>query len=149
MITAFGGGLALAGCASLVNPSASDVQIVAHPVPAHCEVTGHDGFAASLDTPATVSVPHAAAPVTVSCTAPGYKRTVNSLQATPSGWIWGNTALIPMTGGVVALALVVDQTLGSDWTYRPDHSVDMEAERERAVTIRSRDGTQQLDLKAR
>jgi len=131
------------------NASESEVHIRTNPVVAHCELSGQDGYAASVETPETLTIPHSAAPVTVSCIAPGFRRTVNSLNSTPSGWIWGNSALIVATGGAAALGLVVDQTLGSDRTYRPEMTVDLDPERSRSIRARSRDGRQTLDLKTK
>jgi hypothetical protein len=139
----------LSACASLVNPSSSDVQVQTHPIPARCELSGRNGFATVVDSPAKVTIPHSAAPVTVVCEAPGYRRTVNSLTATSSGWVWGNSALIAVTGGVAALGLLVDEALGSDWTYRKELKIDLDAERRRPVRVKSRDGTQDMELEAR
>ncbi|CAA7616154.1 hypothetical protein [Magnetospirillum sp. SS-4] len=141
--------LALAACAALVNPSQSEVQIHTSPERARCELSGRGGFSTVVDTPAKAVIPHAAAPVTVACEAPGHRRTVSSLNATSSGWVWGNSALIAVTGGVAALGLLVDQALGADWTYGKDHRVDLDAERKRPLRARSRDGVHDLELEAR
>ena len=141
--------IAVAACASAINPSASDVQIRTNPDRAHCEMTGGEGYRAEIDTPAVVTIPHSAAPVQVACTAPGRRRTVNTLSATSSGWIWGNTALLMVTGGAAVLGLVVDDALGSNWTYPSDAIFDLDAERQRSVQVKARDGSQTLDLKAR
>ncbi len=112
-------------------------------------MTGREGYHAVIDTPAMVTVPHSAAPVQVACSAPGHRRTVNSLSATSSGWIWGNSALLMVTGGAAVLGLVVDEALGSNWTYPSDAKFDLDAERQRPVRVQTRDGSQNLDLKAR
>lgn len=125
------------------------MQIRTSPETAHCELTGREGYGAVIDTPATLTIPHSAAPVQVACTAPGHRRTVNSLSATSSGWIWGNSALIIVTGGAAVVGLVVDEALGSNWTYPDDAKFDLDAERQRPVRVRSRDGSQDLNLKAR
>ena len=137
------------GCASVFNSSESEVQLRTNPASAHCQLSGQDGYSASVETPAAVMVPHAAAPVTVACVAGGYRRTVNSLNTTPSGWMWANSALLVATGGAVALGLVVDQSLGTDRTYRPEMNVDLDPERTRSIHARSRDGHQDLELKTR
>ncbi len=124
------------------------MQIRTNPDKARCELSG-GGYKAVVETPATVTIPHAAAPVTVACSAPGFRRTVNSLNATSSGWIWGNSALIIATGGAAALGLAVDHALGSDWTYRPDVTVDLDVERKRQVLTHSRNGGSDLELEAR
>ena len=139
----------ITACASAFNPPSSDVQISTNPPQSHCELSGRDGFAAVVDTPSKLSIPHAAAPVQVVCTAPGHRRTVNTLNATSSGWIWGNSALIAVTGGAMVLGLVVDEALGSNWTYPSDANFDLDVERQRPIRVRSRDGSQDLDLKAR
>ena len=115
----------------------------------HCELSGRDGFTATVDTPAKITIPHSAAPVQVACTAPGHRRTVNTLSATSSGWIWGNSALMVVTGGAVVLGLVVDEALGSNWTYPSDAKFDLDVDRQRPVRATSRDGSQDLNLKAR
>lgn len=141
--------LALTGCASLFNPSESEVQLQTKPEQSRCELTGLGGFAMTVSTPATVAIPHSAAPVTVACSAPGYKRTVNSLHASGSGWIWANSAFVIATTGVAALGLVVDEALGSNRTYQKDVTVELEVEAKRPVRARSRDGVHDLNLEAR
>ncbi|RAU22688.1 hypothetical protein CU669_08425 [Paramagnetospirillum kuznetsovii] len=142
-------GTTLAACASMFNPTRSEVQIRTNPEHARCELTGRDGFSAVIETPTTIDIPHSAAPVTVACDAPGFRRTVSSLNAASSGWIWANSALLMATGGVAALGLVVDEALGSDWTYKKDMSVELDAERKRPLRAKSRDGAQDLRLQAR
>lgn len=139
----------MVACASALNPLASDVRIGTNPEAAHCELTGRDGYRAEIQTPVMVTIPHAAAPVVVVCTAPGYRRTVNSLNATSSGWIWGNSALLIVTGGAAVLGLVVDEVLGSNWTYPSNAEFELDAERQRPVRVQSRDGSQDLNLRAR
>jgi len=144
-----GGLVAVASCASAVNPRESEVQIRTNPDAAHCVLSGREDYRAEVDTPAMMTIPHSAAPVQVACTAPGHRRTVNVLGATSSGWIWGNSALLMVTGGAAVLGLVVDEALGSDWTYPGDAKFDLDAERQRSVRIQTRDGSQDLDIKAR
>ena len=139
----------ITACASAFNPPSSDVQISTNPPQSHCELSGRDGFTAVVDTPAKLSIPHSAAPVQVSCNAPGHRRTVNTLNATSSGWIWGNSALIVVTGGAMVLGLVVDEALGSNWTYPSDAKFDLDVERQRPIRAKSRDGRLDLELKAR
>ena len=136
-------------CASAINPQESEVQIRTNPATAQCALTGREGYHAMIDTPAVVTIPHSAAPVQVVCTAPGHRRTVNTLSATSSGWIWGNSALLMVTGGAAVLGLVVDEALGSNWTFPNDATFDLDAERQRQVLVKTRDGSQDLNLKAR
>ncbi|OAN44676.1 hypothetical protein A6A04_07550 [Paramagnetospirillum marisnigri] len=133
----------------MFNPAQSDVQIRTNPDKAQCRLSGRGGYNAEIETPAKVTIPHSAAPVTVTCEAPGFRRTVASLQANSSGWIWANSGFIVATGGAAVLGLVVDEALGSDWTYRKDVNLELDAERVRPVRVRSRDGSEDLRLEAR
>ncbi len=145
----FGVSLVVASCASMFNPPGSEVMFRTNPAQADCDLSGRDGYRLTIQTPVTLTVPHSAAPITVSCLAPGFRRTVSTLDVTASGWIWGNSALLIATGGVAVLGLVVDEALGSDWTYRKDMSLDLDADRKRMLRARSRDGAQDLKLETR
>jgi hypothetical protein len=138
--------LGLVGCASLVNSRTAEVRIATQPVQAHCTLSGEDDYRAEIDSPAVIAIPRAAAPITVECTAAGYRRTVASLQAGSGGWIWGNSALIVGTAGAAVLGLVVDETLGSNQTFDPDLTVTLESERARALRARSRADGHVLDI---
>lgn len=141
--------LGLASCASLVNPSTSEVQIRTRPDHAHCDLSGHDGFSLAIDTPATVTLPRSAAPVTVACQAPGFRRTVNTLDATANGWLWGNSAFMLATSGAGALGLLVDETLGAGRTFRKEAEIDLDPDRKRTLRAIQRNGGQELDLQTR
>jgi hypothetical protein len=91
-------------------------------------------------------VPRAAAPVTVACTAPGYRRTVATLTATADGWVWGNSALMVVTGGVALLGLAVDEAVGSVWEYDPDFTLPLDEEKRRPLTVRERGTATELKL---
>jgi hypothetical protein len=130
--------VSLSGCASVINASTADVWIHTQPEPAQCDLTGRGGFTRSIQAPALVAVPRAAAPVTVACSAPGFRRTVASLNATPDGWVWGNSALVVVSGGVAILGMAVDEVVGSAWDYRDDLTVPLDVDRRRAVSTRSR-----------
>lgn len=138
--------LLAAGCASMVNGPSSEVNIATQPAGARCHLGGSDGFSADIVTPMTVQLPHKAAPVTVTCEAPGYRRTVNTLNAGGSGWLWGNTAFIVFTGGAAVLGLVVDETVGATTSYRKDFRMDLDAEAARRLRATQRNGGPSFDL---
>lgn len=139
----------LAACASLVSPSETTVQLRTTPEQAQCELKGRGGFAMSVATPAAVNLPSSATPVTVTCTAPGFRPTVNTLSATANGWIWGNSAFIVATGGVALLGAIVDESRGAGRSYRTDAAFDLDVDRPRPVKVVQRDGARQYDLQAR
>lgn len=139
----------LAGCASVVGSSDSDVAIRTNPPGATCELRGRDGYAATVTTPATLAVPHDAAPVTVRCAAPGHRATSYTLDSSTDGWVWGNSAFIVASGGVALLGLMVDEGLGAGRSYSPDVHYDLPPDRPRAVRAQSRGGDVDLRLQAR
>ncbi|SEH38437.1 hypothetical protein [Magnetospirillum fulvum] len=138
--------LLVSSCASVVNGPSSDVRIGTRPESARCVLSGQGGFSQSVQSPATVSVPRDAAPVTVACTAPGYRRTVATLTATADGWVWGNSALMVVTGGVALLGLAVDEAVGSVWEYDPDFTLPLDEEKRRPLTVRERGTATELKL---
>jgi hypothetical protein len=142
-----GTSLLVAGCASLVNGSSSDVEIVTHPASARCHLTGADGFVADVTTPVTMPLPHKAAPITVACEAPGYRRTVNTLNAGGSGWLWGNTAFIVVTGGAAVLGLIVDEAVGASTSYHKSFNMDLDAESSRRLRATQRNGGPFFDIR--
>lgn len=139
--------LMAAGCASMVNGPSSEVNIATQPAGARCHLSGADGYAADITTPALLQVPHKAAPVTVSCEASGYRRTVNTLNTSGSGWLWGNTAFIAVTGGAAVLGLMVDEAVGASGSYRKDFSMDLDAEAARRIRATQRNGGPSFDLR--
>ena len=139
--------LMVAGCASMVNGPSSEVDMVTQPAGARCSLTGGNGFSADLVTPANLQIPHKAAPITVACEAPGYRRTVNTLNTGGSGWLWANTAFIAVTGGAAVLGLVVDEVVGASTSYRKDFNMDLDAEAVRRVRATQRNGGPSFDLK--
>lgn len=141
--------LALAACASVVSSTRSDVQISTNPDKAHCELKGYEGFSASVETPATVTIPSGASPVTVSCRAPGFRQTSYTLNASADGWIWGNGALMAVTGGVAVLGALVDESRSAGKAYAEEVHYDLSPERPRPVRARSRSGGTDLNLQAR
>ncbi len=137
----------VAGCASMVNGPSSDVEIVTQPVGARCRLSGADGFEASVTTPASLSLPHKAAPITVACEAPGYRRTVNTLNAGGSGWLWGNTAFMVVTGGAAVLGLIVDEAVGASTSYHKSFNMDLDVEASRRLRATQRNGGPFFDIR--
>lgn len=148
-ILAVGTALALAACASVVGSTQSSVQIRTNPDKAHCALKGRDGFAAQVETPAVISIPHSAAPVTVTCTAAGFRPSAYTLDATADGWIWGNSAFMLATGGVAVLGALVDESRGAGKAYAEEVHYDLTPDRPRPIRASSRKGDVNLDLKAR
>lgn len=143
------GVVAGSGCASVVGSSESDVAIRTNPPAAQCHLKGHGGYSATVATPATLTIPTAAAPVTVTCSAPGFRPTANTLDASAEGWVWGNSAFMVASGGVALLGLVVDESLGAGRAYSSDVHYDLAPDVPRAVRARSRGGDVDLRLQAR
>lgn len=139
----------LGACASIVGSTESAVQLRTNPENATCELTGRNGFSRTVRTPASVTLPNAAAPLTVTCTAPGYRPTANTLDASASGWIWGNSAFMMATGGIALLGALVDESRGAGRAYKTDASFTLDADRPRAITTTERNGGRQMELKAR
>ncbi|WP_096702126.1 hypothetical protein [Magnetospirillum sp. 15-1] len=140
--------LAVAGCASMVNGSSSEVSIATQPAGARCFLAGADGFAAEVTSPATLQLPHKAAPITVACEAPGYRRTVNTLDSSGSGWLWANSAFVVFTGGAAVLGLMVDEAVGASTSYRKDFSMELESGAARRILATQRGGGPVLDLRS-
>ncbi|NFV79153.1 hypothetical protein [Magnetospirillum aberrantis] len=150
MVMAGGMAMALAACASVVGSTESEVQIRTNPDNAHCDLSGYEGFAASVETPAAISIPNVAAPVTVTCRAPGFRPTSYTLNASADGWIWGNSALFLASGGGVAiLGALVDESRAAGKSYAEEVHYQLSPDRPRPVRARSRDGGTDLNLQAR
>lgn len=141
--------LAVTACASVVGSTSSDVQIRTKPDKARCELRGFEGYSATIETPATVTIPTKAAPVTVTCAAPGFRPSSYTLDASANGWIWGNTALMTVTGGVAVLGALVDETRSAGRSYAEEVQYDLSPERPRPVRVRTRSGETELHLQAR
>lgn len=140
-------GLVVGGCASMANGPSSEVNIATQPAGARCILNGADGFSAEITTPETLSVPHKAAPVTVACTAPGFRRTVHTLNTSGSGWLWANSAFIVFTGGGAVLGMMVDEAVGASTSYRRDFNMDLDADAGRRIRATQRNGGPTFDLK--
>lgn len=141
--------MTLAACASVVGSTASDVQIRTNPDKAQCDLKGYDGYSASVETPATVTIPTKAAPVTVTCKAPGFRASSYTLDATADGWIWGNSALFIATGGVAVLGALVDESRAAGKSYADEVHYELSPDRPRPVRARTRGGETDLNLQAR
>ncbi|HSV28644.1 MAG TPA: hypothetical protein VLL76_03770 [Candidatus Omnitrophota bacterium] len=138
----------LAACASVVGDTESTVHIRTTPDNALCALKGQGGYAASVASPGSVTVPHTASPVTVTCTAPGFRPTANTLTASADGWVWGNSALIFGTAGVMVLGAMIDESRGAGKAYAEEVEYKLEPDRPRPVNVRTRGG-EELKLKAR
>ena len=147
-VAALAGLAALAACASVVGSTESAVRIRTSPEQARCDLKGRD-YLAVIDTPAEVVIPHAAAPVTVNCVAPGFRPTSYTLDAKGDGWIWGNSALLVATGGIAILGAVVDESRGAGRNFTEDVQYDLTPDRSRPVRVRDRSGDVDLQLQAR
>ena len=132
----------LGGCASIVSTNRSTVQIATSPANAECSVKGH-GFSARVITPASLTLPSSAAPLIVTCVADGWRPTSYSLDATADGWIWGNSALVVVTGGAAVLGLLVDESRDAGKVYR--EAVTYELDRDRPRTVFTSDRVNGVD----
>ncbi|MBC7950677.1 MAG: hypothetical protein H7Z12_02515 [Rhodospirillaceae bacterium] len=139
----------LAACASVVGSTQSTVQIRTNPDKARCELRGHEGYTASVETPISISIPNGAAPVTVTCQAAGFRPTSYTLDATAGGWIWGNSAFMVATGGVAVLGALVDEHRSAGKSYAEEVKYDLSPDHPRPVRARSRSGDVDLNLQAR
>lgn len=139
----------LSACASVVGSTQSEVQIRTNPDKARCELKGYEGFSASVRTPASVSIPTAAAPVTVTCQATGFRPTSYTLDATAEGWIWGNSAFMIATGGVAVLGALVDESRSAGKAYAAEVRYDLAPDQPRNIRVRNRAGDMDMNLQAR
>ena len=111
----------LPACASIMSDNKSVTYLETTPEVAKCELHGQD-FKRVITTPNSIPLPSEAAPITVACTAPGYKRTTATLDTKHDGWIWGN---ILLGGGI---GLIVDAAKGSGFKFPPKYSIILEPE---------------------
>ncbi|MBI5164097.1 MAG: hypothetical protein HY985_09370 [Magnetospirillum sp.] len=138
----------LAACASIVSSTDSPVLISTNPPKAQCAIKGHGGFATAVETPAKVVLPASAAPLTVTCSSDGRRTTSYTLDATANGWIWGNSALMVVTGGVAVIGALVDESRSAGKVYKEAVTYDLDVDRPRLVQTRQRGG-EELKLQAR
>lgn len=113
--------LTLCGCASIVSDNKSVTYLETTPEACKCELHGQD-FTRVVTTPDSISLPSEAAPLTIACTAPGYKRTTATLDTAADGWIWGNIIFGGIVGGVV------DAARGAGFKYPAKFSLMLEPE---------------------
>lgn len=111
----------LSGCASIVSDNKSVTYLETVPEACKCELHGQD-FKRVVNTPNSISLPSEAAPITIACSAPGYKRTTATLDTKADGWIWGNI----LFGGVIGA--VIDGAKGSGFKFPPKYSLVLEPE---------------------
>lgn len=111
----------LGGCASIVSDNKSVTYLETKPEVAKCELHGQD-FTRVVTTPNSIPLPSEAAPITIACTAPGYKRGTGTLDTKADGWIWGNI----LFGGVIGA--VIDGAKGAGFKYPPRYSLVLEPE---------------------
>ena len=112
-------GAALAGCSSLSGPSEQETRIATSPAGAECVLEGR-GYRQTVRTPAAVAPPVAAAPLTVTCTAPGHR--------TAKGWMrarFDNRMLGNLVFGS-SLGVMIDMINDRDRVYPSTYRVHME-----------------------
>jgi hypothetical protein len=110
--------LALAGCSSL-GGNGQTTEIVTDPVGAECVVAGA-GFRQVVRTPDTVAPPLEASPLSVTCTAPGYRDAQGPLRARFDDRIVSNFVL----GS--SLGVAIDMMNGRDRAYPTTFRIHME-----------------------
>jgi len=114
--------LLVSACASVVSDNDSTTFIQTDPDKAKCELHGHN-YRQTLETPNSILLPANAAPITVACTADGYKTATKKLDTKIDGWIFGNIIL----GGVVGAA--IDLARGAGFKYPPQFFVYLQPEK--------------------
>jgi len=90
----------LTGCASIVSSNKSTTYIETDPENARCELHAQD-FKRVIQTPNSINLPAEASPITIACSAPGYRTTTQNLEASYDGWIIGNV----LFGGIIGFAV--------------------------------------------
>jgi hypothetical protein len=93
----------LPACASIVSGTDSTTYLETKPVDARCRMHGQD-FTREVVTPTSVPLPAKASPITVECNAEGYQRTIQQIEASHDGWVFGNLIFGGIVGGVVDIA---------------------------------------------
>lgn len=112
----------LSGCASVVSDNDTTTYIHTVPETARCDLRGEE-FERVINTPGSISLPSKAAPVSVTCTAAGYKPTNATLDTSVDGWIFGNIIL----GGIIGA--VIDAGRGAGMRYPEELEVILEPEK--------------------
>lgn len=95
-------GIFASGCATIASESEIVSNIQTKPAGAACVLTGEHGFRIAFETPAQRVLDVENAPYKLSCRAPGYFESWQTLFYEHDGWVFGNILI----GG--ALGLVVD-----------------------------------------
>lgn len=121
--------LLASACASIVSDNESTTYIGTEPEVARCELHGQD-FERVVNTPASVTLPSKAAPVTVACEAEGYRRTVADMDTSADGWIFGNI----LFGGLIGVA--IDAARGAGQKFPPNITIVLEPESFDSVAAR-------------
>lgn len=93
----------MSACASIVSGTDSSTYVETKPVDARCRMHGQD-FTREVVTPTSVPLPAKASPITIECSADGYQRTIQQVDAEMDGWIFGNLIFGGIIGGVVDVA---------------------------------------------
>ncbi|MPY70739.1 MAG: hypothetical protein GEU92_11695 [Alphaproteobacteria bacterium] len=109
-------GAALAGCSSL---SEQETRIATSPAGAECVLEGR-GYRETVRTPAAVAPPIAAAPLAVTCTAPGHRAAKGWMKARFDNRMFGNLVF----GS--SLGVVIDMINDRDRVYPSAYRVHME-----------------------
>ncbi len=115
---------ALSGCASIVSDNETDVYVATEPEAARCELNGDD-FTRVINTPDSLVIPSDAAPVTVACSAEGYRTTTGDLDTSADGWMAGNIVFGILGGGI---GLIIDAARGAGMMYPPQITIVLEPE---------------------
>ena len=111
--------LTCSGCASIVSDNESTTYFATTPEKARCELKGQD-FTRVVETPASVTLPAAAAPITVECSAENYRTMAETLDTSMDGWVLGNI----LFGGVIGA--VIDSSRGAGQKYPSQYSMVLE-----------------------
>jgi hypothetical protein len=122
LVAAIAASMSLSACASIVSDNTSTTYLDTDPEKARCELHGQD-FKRVVETPNSISLPAKAAPLTISCSADGYKTASGNLDTEMDGWIFGNLIF----GGIVGV--VVDVARGAGQKFPPKMTVVLEPER--------------------
>ncbi len=131
VVTALVSLAALSGCASIASDNDTTTYIHTMPEAARCDLAGEE-FERTVNTPSSIMIPSKAAPVSLNCSADGYKTGTATLDTSVDGWIFGNILL----GGVIGA--VIDASRGAGMRYPEE--IEIVLEPEMFATIAERDG---------
>ena len=123
--------LAVGACASIASDSKTETAIETEPAIADCKFYGHHYFL-QVATPATVTLPAKAAPITVICEAESHRREVAYLDTEADGWIFGN---ILLGGGI---GVLIDGATGAGQEFPERVFLPLEPEVFESVEARDR-----------